>query len=85
MYNCCLNQIGASLITDGSFGKGVQYSFLDTITCSGDEDKLSDCSINVLEKCLPKCSNNIAIRCYSMLIYIQVTVSIVIVFLFVLL
>ena len=56
---------GATIITDGSLGSGDKYSFIDSTTCKGVETTLADCILSVQDNCLPKCPNNIAIRCYS--------------------
>ena len=63
--SCFFFYLGATIMTDGSFGAGNQYSFIDSVTCSGSEDSLTKCSLSVQKDCLPKCSSNVAIRCYS--------------------
>ena len=62
---CVCVSAGATIITDGSFGNGDKYSFIDSVSCAGTEKTLSDCSMTMQENCLPKCTSNIAIRCYG--------------------
>lgn len=56
----------ASLFSEGQFGSKYNYSLITEVICSSNALTLAQCTVKSGD-CLPICTNNIGIRCYSKL------------------
>ena len=63
---CFFCDLGAAIVDSGIYGTAQNYSLVENITCTGQENSVTDCTVNMASGCIPYCPfSNIGIRCFG--------------------